>query len=105
MSAASGFSITFTETARAEMKGLKAFEARLVAEAIVTGLTHQPFVATRNRKQLVGVRASFDFRPPLWELRVKDLRIFYDGNEADRTITIRSVRRKEPKQTTQEVLS
>jgi mRNA-degrading endonuclease RelE of RelBE toxin-antitoxin system len=104
VSAANKFSVDFTAEARAEMKRLRAFEERLVAQAIVTGLTYQPFVANRNRKPLVGVKADFSFRPPLWELRVNDLRVFYDGNEAVRTITIRAVRRKGPMQTTQEVL-
>jgi len=104
LSASGNFSISITASARAEMNRLKAFEERLVAQAIMAGLTHQLFVATRNRKPLTGVTASFEFRPPLWELRVNDLRVFFDGNEADRTVTIRSVRRKRPSQTTQEGL-
>ena len=54
--------------------------------AIVLQLTHQPMVATRNRKRL---------RPnPLapWELRIGALRVYYEVTEKpERLVTVRAV--------------
>ena len=104
MAASEKFSVDLTAEAHADLNGLKAFERRQVVEAMASGLYHQPFVLTRNRKPLPGVTAGFEFDPPLWELRVGSLRVFYDGNAANRLIKIRAIRRKEPWQTTQEIL-
>jgi hypothetical protein len=65
---------------------------------------HQATVATRNRKVLPVLEASFAFDPPLWELRVGDFRVFYDVDEESQTVSVRAIRDKPPHATSEEVL-
>ncbi|MBM4044239.1 MAG: type II toxin-antitoxin system RelE/ParE family toxin [Planctomycetes bacterium] len=60
------------ESVKEQLRSLSANQRALILASIETQLTHEPFRETRNRKAL---------RPnPLapWELRVGDLRAFYD---------------------------
>jgi hypothetical protein len=41
--------------------------------------------------------------PPLWQLRVRQFRVFYDVNEQQRVVSIRSVREKPLHTTTEEI--
>lgn len=59
---------------------------------------------TRNRKVLQGAEASFEFDPPLWELRVGDFRVFYDVDVPNRIVRIRAVRAKPPQVTLEDIL-
>ncbi|CAN5764272.1 hypothetical protein BH23PLA1_BH23PLA1_36700 [soil metagenome] len=62
------------------MRGLTARERTIVLDIVDEQLTHQPNVETRNRKPM---------RPnPLapWELRIGDLRVYYDVSEAPESI-------------------
>jgi mRNA-degrading endonuclease RelE of RelBE toxin-antitoxin system len=66
------YRIIFAESARAQIQSLTASQRKTVLEAVEQQLTHEPLVETRNRKLL---------RPnPIapWELRVGQLRVFYD---------------------------
>lgn len=99
------FAIVLTAQARSDLRVLKTFEARRVTSALTANLSHEPFVPSRNRKPLDGVESAFDYDPPLWELRVGELRVFYDGTTGSRAITVRAIRRKRPTQITQEILS
>jgi mRNA-degrading endonuclease RelE of RelBE toxin-antitoxin system len=100
------FTVEFTVEGRADLKGLKASDMRRVVSAIMSGLQHQPFAPTRNRKQLDEIEPAFAFDPPLWELRIGDFRVFFDGLSAEgRIVTVRAIRRKGPTQTTQEIVS
>ena len=68
-----------------------------------TELTHEPAAPSRKRKCLVDLTPSFEHEPPIWELRVGSLRVFYDVNEADRRVHVRAVRRKDT-QTTEDIV-
>ena len=98
------YAIDFTPSAAAELNAIRPFDRRRVVEAIEDQLTHEPALASRNRKKLEGVTAPFDFDPPLWELRVGEWRVFYDVEPAAAAVVVRAVRRKPPDRTTQEVL-
>jgi mRNA-degrading endonuclease RelE of RelBE toxin-antitoxin system len=66
------YEIEFAESVREQLRWLSAHQRAAVFESIEEQLTHEPLTETRNRKLL---------RPnPLapWELRVGDLRIFYE---------------------------
>ena len=90
-------------TAKAELQAMRAFDRRRVMGEIERQLTDAPAVESRNRKQLGDVEADFYYRPPLWELRVGEWRVFYDVEAESEAVYVRSVRRKGPEQTTQEV--
>lgn len=67
-------------------------------------LTHEPAVETRNRKQLVNLVPPFEAIPPVWELRIREYRVFYDVSEQQRTVYVRAVRRKPAHRSTREIL-
>lgn|SRR5215210_2098532 len=77
------YDIEFAESVKAQLGQLTARDRMLVLDAVEKQLLHEPFVETRNRKPL---------RPnPLapWELRVGDLRIFYEvGEEAGKVYIV-----------------
>ena len=87
-----------------ELNGMKAYYRRRIADAVDEQLSHQPTVATRNRKLLPASDASFAFEPPLWELRVGDFRVFHDVDEEGQTVSVRAIRDKPPHATSEEVL-
>jgi mRNA-degrading endonuclease RelE of RelBE toxin-antitoxin system len=66
-------------------------------------LVRQPAVATRNRKRLESVSPAFEHVPPIWQLRIGEYRVFYDVDEAARTVYVRAVRLKEPDQRTEDI--
>ena len=68
-----------------------------------TELTHEPAAPSRQRKCLVDLTPSFEHEPPIWELRVGNVRVFYDVNETDRRVHVRAVRRKDT-QTTEDIV-
>ena len=66
-------------------------------------LVHEPATPSRRRRQLEGLVPPWDGIRPVWQLRVGDLRVFYDVDEARREVIVRAIRRKGSK-TTKEVL-
>lgn len=97
------FAINIRPMAKAELNELRAFDQRRITEAIRSNLAHDPFTATRNRKPVPGVAPGFEYNPPLWELRVAEFPVFFDGNEDTRVINVRAVRRKAAGKTTEEI--
>jgi hypothetical protein len=61
-------------------------------------------VRTRNRKQLVNLIPPFEAIPPVWELRIREYRVFYDVSEEERIVYVRAVRRKLAHRSTGEIL-
>jgi mRNA-degrading endonuclease RelE of RelBE toxin-antitoxin system len=90
--------------AKAELEAFRVFQRRAIADAIDANLLFDPLARSRRRKGLGEPQAGFEYRPPLWELKVGEFRVFYDVDEQIRTVYVRSVRRKPPEQTTEEVL-
>lgn len=78
------FAIEFTLEADDDLNWLRKYEQQIIA-AIKEQLQHQPDRKTRNRKPL---------RPnPLgeWELRVNNMRIFYDVDVALEVVRIKAI--------------
>jgi mRNA-degrading endonuclease RelE of RelBE toxin-antitoxin system len=61
-------------------RGLTANQRALLADAMEEQLRHQPTVETRNRKRLEANALA------RWELRVRNLRVFYDVEEQDEPV-------------------
>ncbi len=93
------FAIRLDQDAVAEIGELRASERKRVLDAIEKQLAHEPAEASRRRKMLSGLAPPWEQVRPVWQLRVGDLRVFYDVDESGRTVTVRSVRRKERKRT------
>lgn len=71
------YRIEFAASVKSQLQALTAHQRATVLDAIESQLVHEPLVETRNRKLL---------RPnPVapWELRVGDLRIFYEVEDGD----------------------
>jgi mRNA-degrading endonuclease RelE of RelBE toxin-antitoxin system len=77
------YTIQFAESVKAHLEALTAKQRATVLAKIEVKLTSQPLVETRNRKPL---------RPnPVapWELRVGQLRVFYDVSEGPPASVVR----------------
>ena len=98
------YEVEITDLAVGELKDIRVFDRRRVADAIGSQLTHQPTVATRNRKRLEAAAPGFEHVPPIWELRVGDYRVFYDADESNRIVYVRSVHHKNHEQTTEDII-
>ena len=58
---------------------------------------------TRNRKMLHGLIPPWQRVEHVWELRIGQYRVFYDVDVAG-VVTIRALRRKPPRKTTEDIL-
>jgi len=80
------YRVEYSPDAEDHLRALTARQQRAVLDAVDEQLTHEPTVETRNRKPM---------RPnPIapWELRVGDLRVYYDvEEELDAVIYVRAV--------------
>ncbi len=86
-----------------ELHSFRIFEQRRIADEIDSQLSREPTAATRHRKCLLGLTPEFEHRPPVWELRVGDIRVFYDVDEEAQEVHVRAVRRKARGQTTEDI--
>jgi mRNA-degrading endonuclease RelE of RelBE toxin-antitoxin system len=98
------YRIEFTDLAEGELKDIRVFERRQIADAIDEQLSHQPNVETKNHKQLKCIVPAFEHVPPMWELRVGNYRIFYDVDDEAKVVYVWAVRLKEHGQTTEEII-
>ena len=70
------YAIVVVSEAEAELNGLKAFEHRKVVDAVAQNLKYDASSPSKRRKKLEGLIPGFMFEPPLWELKIGDLRVF-----------------------------
>jgi mRNA-degrading endonuclease RelE of RelBE toxin-antitoxin system len=71
------YRVEYSQRAESHLKAPNARNRKIVMSAVDVQLSHQPTVETRNRKKM---------QPnPLapWELRVGDLRVYYDVVEGE----------------------
>ena len=94
------FAIQFSASAKREFEELDAFDQRRVSDAIDKKLSFEPNRASRHKKWLGTEQASFGYDPPLWELRVDAMRVFYTVSQSDLIVVVCAVRRKPPEWTT-----
>lgn len=98
------FELRYAEDSEAELKALRKFDRQTVIEHIEEQLPHEPGKETRNRKRLTGLKPPWSAVGETWELRIGELRVFYDIDKAEKIVTIRAVRKKLPHQTTEDIL-
>lgn len=98
------FEIRWSLSVREDLRALRAYDRRLMLTAIEQQLAHSPHVATRQRKRLHNLVPPFEAVPPVWQLRVGALRVFYDVQENDRRVYVRAIRHKPAHQSTEEIL-
>ena len=98
------FTVEFSEGVKKDLARLRAYDCRILLEAIETPLTHTPLVETKKRKLLRNLAPPFEAIPPIWQLRVGAFRVFYDVNEEERRVYVRAIRRKPAHLKTEEIL-
>ena len=98
------FTVALSEGVKADMEGLRAYDCRILLEAIDTHLTHAPLVETKQRKLLRNLVPPFEAIPPIWQLRVGVFRVLYDVHEEERRVYVRAIRRKPAHLKTEEIL-
>ena len=79
------YRIEYSPSAVEHLRALKAGQARAILNSVDEQLQHQPTVETRNRKPM---------RPnPIapWELRIGDLRVYYEVDAAEGAVRILAV--------------
>jgi hypothetical protein len=100
------FTVVLSAAAKREINGFRVFEQRRILDSIAAKLTYDPNVEVGDKKCLKdGETADFAYEPPLWELKIGSIRVFYEVNPADKVVDVRAVRRKPPYKTTSEVLN
>lgn len=86
------FLIELTEEAKEDLLYFAASQRKALISEIRTQLSHQPLVATRNRKPL-----RLNPIAP-WELRIGRYRVFYEVDESSRVVSVTAVGEKEHNQ-------
>lgn len=79
------YRIVFTPSANEDLEWFRKPEQRIIVEATLDQLTHEPMSITRNRKPL---------RPnPIaaWAIRIGEYRVYYDVDSPARLVTVRAV--------------
>ena len=77
------YTIRFSDEADEHLDGLTARQRARILDAIEEQLLHEPTKVTRNRKPMRPDKTPF-IAP--WELRVDDLRVYYDVEEKPRPL-------------------
>jgi len=98
------FEIEYADTVIEDLNALRAYERRIILDALDDQLRFEPTVQTQDRKILVGLSPPWEYVEPLWELRIGEYRVFYDVEEAVMKVFVRAVRRKPPHRRTEEIL-
>jgi mRNA-degrading endonuclease RelE of RelBE toxin-antitoxin system len=98
------YEIVVHELALDELESLRPFDQRRVLAEIREQLSDKPTLSTRRRKCLIDLTPSFEHELPVWELRVGAFRIFYDVADEELHVHIRAVRRKQPRQKTEDIV-
>ena len=79
------YTIDYTANAEGDPAVFRAFEQRLIIDAIDQQLLYEPHQATRNRKLL-------DPNPlAMWELRIGRYRVFYDLDTVVQLVLVKAV--------------
>ena len=97
------FEILYEEAAQRDLRGLRVHEARRVMDEVDAQLATNPTRPARRKKLLEGLVPPWEAVRPVWQLRVGDLRVFYDVDKERQRVLVRAIRRKGTK-TTREVL-
>lgn len=86
------YRIEYSPEALEHLRYLTARQQAIIVDSIDEQLVYQPMVETKNRKPM---------RPnslALWELRVGDLRIYYDVEEPEAIVCVNAIGVKERNQ-------
>ncbi len=98
------FEIVFSADVEDDLRRIPVYHRNRILDLIAEQLARDPTVPTKNRKLLVNVLPPWEAGSFVWELRSGDYRVFYDVDEASRTVSVRAVRKKPHGKKTEEIL-
>ena len=79
------YRIEYTRPALAHLRQLTARLRSTVLDTVADQLTHEPTMETRNRKEMLPNDIAS------WELRIGDVRVYYDVLEDSQTVMVAAV--------------
>jgi mRNA-degrading endonuclease RelE of RelBE toxin-antitoxin system len=79
------YSITFSPEAAAHLQALSAYQRAAVLDAVGVQLGDEPLRPTRMRKALRSTPLA------RWQLRIGDIRVYYNVDEAAESVRIAAV--------------
>jgi mRNA-degrading endonuclease RelE of RelBE toxin-antitoxin system len=79
------YEIKFTADAVEDLRWFGKVDRKSILAALESQLGHEPAVETRNRKRLRPNRLAE------WELRIDRTRVFFDIDQANRLIQVRTI--------------
>ena len=79
------FEITFTSKAVEDIRWFKKVERKKILAKLVSQLSYEPAIETRNRKRLRPNKLAE------WELRLDRFRVFFDMDPENRLIRVEAV--------------
>jgi mRNA-degrading endonuclease RelE of RelBE toxin-antitoxin system len=97
------FGIRFARGALQDLRRVRACDRARIVDEIERCLVEQPQEPSRNRKELTALVPPWEHVGPVWQLRVDDVRVFYDVDARARPVVVRAVRRK-GRSTTKEIV-
>lgn len=98
------YRLRFARGVERDLRRIRGYQRAAVVAAIERHLVEQPSVPARSRKMLITLIPPWAAARPVWELRVGDVRVFYDVDENERLVYVRAVRRKPAGKITEEIL-
>ena len=98
------FEVRLAFDAVRELDAVPVYYRRAIEDAIRTQLTTEPTRMTRNRKPLVNLAVPWTSNQPVWELRVRSYRVFYDVDPVASVVVIRAIRLKGRGRSTEDIV-
>ena len=95
--------IRYEDVTGADLAALRPYERRRIFDEIDEQLAFHPNTPSRRRKMLVGLTPPWDQVRPVWQIRVGEIRVFYDVDDDRNEVIIKAICRKGGK-TTKEIL-
>ncbi len=98
------YSIRFAEGVEDDLDKIRVYYRNQILAAIKKQLTYTPESPTRNRKLLPNLIPTWEAVPTIWELRIREYRVFYDVSTQEEKVYVRAVRRKPTGKKSEEIL-
>ncbi|MBP8294142.1 MAG: type II toxin-antitoxin system RelE/ParE family toxin [Caldilineaceae bacterium] len=98
------YTIKYSVGVTDDLRAVPAYRRRELLDRIDTELIYTPQQVTRNKKMLPGLIPPWEHMPPVWELRIGEIRVFYDIDDEAQIVSVRAIRRKPAHRSTEEIL-
>ena len=98
------YEIEYAQGVASDLVRIHAFDRKQILDRIDQELAYQPTHKTRNKKMLSGLVPPWESVEPVWELRIRGYRVFYDVDQAGLRVVVRAIRQKPPHKQTEDII-